>query len=253
MNARDIVSDPIVLSPDEPGLPRLQFVALDVYVPRGVVTNPARGVAVHSFPSFAELVGQYSDREGQLIDLWWCITRMPIVGTDFELLAACIDSAPESLFQVLSGRDYGDALAGVVMRDWPDIYSMLEASTAGDLNRRLLAVLDNGQGRQWMVADIVVGEARHHIPNAQFEDLILTALSVAVRTNDWITTLPGILELGTDFATRRLEAIAGVFSGVADIGGGIQSLALGSLNPQALAAAMDAASNLPGHVRSIFH
>ncbi|SDK49000.1 hypothetical protein SAMN05428985_104219 [Nocardioides sp. YR527] len=252
MNRRDSVCNPIVLSPDEPGMPRFQFVALDAYTPRGDVTHVEDGINLHSFPWFAEIVGRYSDRQGQPIDTWWCINRMPVVGTDFELLAACINDAPESLFQVRSGRDYGDALADILRRDWADIYSMFEASTSGDLSRRLLLAVDVGDSRQWMVADVVAGEARHDIAPAQVEDLIVTALSVAVRTFDWFTKLPGTLELGPDLTTRRLRGLAGLIGGVADVGGGLQGLAQNNLTPQALTSAIQAASGLPDHVRSVF-
>lgn len=252
MSQRDSVCNPILLSPDEPGMPRFQFVALDAYKPRGDVTRIEDDINLHSFPWFAEIVGRYSDRQGQPIDTWWCINRMPVVGTDFELLSACIDGAPESLFHVLSGRDYGDALAGILRRDWPDIYAMLEASTSGDLSRRLLLAVDVGNGRQWMVADVVAGEDRHNIAPAQVEDLIVTALSVALRTNDWLTKLPGILELGPDLTTRRLRGMAGILGGVADVGGGLQTLAQNNLNPQAITSAIQAASGLPDHVRSVF-
>ena len=252
MNQRNSVCDPILLSPDAPGMPRFQFVALGEYEPRGDVTRIEDGINLHSFPWFAEIVGRFSDREGHPIDSWWCINRMPVVGTDFELLAACIDGAPESLFHVLSGRDHGDALAGVLRRDWPDIYAMLEASTSGDLSRRLLLAVDVGGGRQWMVADVVVGEARHNIAPAQVEDLIITALSVALRTNDWVTQLPGILELGPDLTTRRLRVMAGILGGVADVGGGLEAFVKGDLNPHELASAIEAARGLPDHVRSVF-
>lgn len=252
MSGRDDVANPILLSPDELGLQRFQFVSLDTYTPRGAVTQASRDVSVHSFPTFAELVGQYSDSDGKPIALWWCVTRMPVVGTDFELLGACIDSAPESLFRVLSGRDYGDALAKILARDWPDIHAMLQASTAGELDRRLLLAVDTGGGRQWMVADVVVGEARKNIDPSQVEDLIVTALSVAIRTNGWITELPGILELGPDFATRRRTAIAGILSGVGDVGEAMDGLVKGDLDPAALASAAKAAQGFPNHVRSVF-
>lgn len=252
MNARDRVTNPILLSPDEPGFPHFQFVVLDAYEPRGRVTPLAEGVTEHCLPAFSEIVGRFSDRDGQPTGNWWCVTRMPVVGTDFEFLAACIDNAPESLFHVLSGQDYGDSLTGILNREWPDIHSMLETSTAGQLDRRLLLAVDSGQGRQWMVADVVVGEARGRIEPSQVEDLIVTALSVALRTNDWITKLPGILELGPDFATRRRQGIAGVLSGIADVGGALHGLSRGSLDPQAVASAVTAANELPDHIRRVF-
>lgn len=250
--ARDSIINPILLTPDEPGMPRLQFVALDRYEPRGQARQVSEYVALHSFPWFSEVVGRYSDREGNAIDSWWCVTRMPIVGSDFEMFAACIDTAPEALFSVLSGRDHGGALADLIAREWPDIYSMLEASTSGDLGRRLLVCLDNGNGRQWLVADVVQGEARHNITAEHAEDLILSSLSVALRTFDWITSLPNLHEIGPNLATRRREGVAGVLTGLVDIGEAISGAATGSLNPTALRSALMAASAMPGHLRGVF-
>ena len=250
MGARDLVGNPILLSPDEPGMPQLQFVALDAYAPRGTVVDSDEDHAVHSFPWFSEVIGRYRDRAGQLTDSWWCVTRMPVVGTDMEIFGACINRAPAQLFATLAGRDHGDALASVLKRDWPDIYSMFEASTAGDLSRRILLAVDTGQGQQWLVADVIEGQARHEITGAHLEDLIITALSVALRTSDWIVKLPGILELGPNYATRRREGIAGVLTGIADIGGAIAGLP--NLRPDELASAAKAAEGLPAHLRSIF-
>lgn len=251
MSARSAVANPILLTPDE-ALPAFQFVALNTYSPRGQVTEPDSGVTLHTFPSYTEVIGRYCDRNRRPIDLWWCVNRMPVVDTDFEILAACIDVAPAGLFHVLVGRDHGDALARILARDWPDIHAMLAASTAGDLDRRLLLAVETTGGQQWMVADVIKGRARHEISARQVEDLIVTALSVAIRTSDWVVQLPGILELGPDLKTRQLRGIAGLLSGIGDIGGATTGAMQGSLTPQDLSSAMDAAKSLPGHLRAVF-
>lgn len=249
MYERMQVCDPLFIELPDPAVPKLLFVTIDDPPERGTVERTSTdGVAQH-FPWFTEMLLQLRDRSGERVPLHICIYRIPI-NDELDLHAACIDSAPELLLSILGGADYGDAMALKVAKHWPDVYSMLEASTAANLGRRSLIAFDSRHGRQWLVADPVVGEARGWFnPEAIFA-LGMEALEVALRVNDVLTTLPEILDLGPDLTSRRLKALGGLFSGVGGAGGDAMTLAGGELDFDAMRSLFETARDIPDQVRA---
>lgn len=250
MHERMKVCDPLFLQLDDPRAPRLLFAAVEDPPERGKVEQIGPGLKAQHFEWFSELLLQLQDRSGSALPVRLCVYRIAAT-EDLDLHAACIDSAPEGLLSVLGGADYGDALAGLLARHWPDVYSMLEASTAGDLSRRVLMAFDTQHGRQWLVADPVVGEARGWVQPEQLVSLAVDALDVALRVNDFVTRLPQILELGPDLASRRLAAWGGLLSGIGGAGDGAMTLAENGFDTQALSDIVEALKELPDQLRGV--
>lgn len=250
MYERMKVCDPLFLQLDDPRVPRLLFAAVDDPPERGTIEQISPGLKAQHFEWFSELLLQLQDRSDSPLPMRLCVYRIA-ADERFDLHAACIDAAPEAMLSVLGGADYGDALAGLLAKHWPDVYSMLEASTAGDLSRRVLMAFDTRHGRQWLVADPVFGEARGWVQPEQLGGLAVDALDVALRVNDFITRLPQILELGPDLASRRLAAWGGLLSGIGGAGSGAMDLADKGLDAQALSDIIEAFRELPDQVRGV--
>jgi hypothetical protein len=250
MYERMKVCDPLFLQLDDPRAPRLLFTVVEDPPQRGTIEQLSPGATAQHFDWFTEMLLQLQDRSGAPMPARLCVYRIPI-DEQVDLHAACIDVAPELMMSMLGGADYGDNLSLLIRKHWPDVYSMLEASTAGDLSRRVILAFDTRHGRQWLVADPVVGDARGWFHPDQVGALAVDALEIALRVNEILTRLPEILELGPDLASRRLAAWGGLLSGVGGAGSGAMDLASEGFKPDAIADIIEAMKGLPDQLRGV--
>src|SRR6185436_10000911 len=100
------------------------------YTPSGI-TQQQDGGSVSTFPWYTELASN-------LVPEGVAVLYLLPMDDETNLLAACLDDAPELFFRWLSGADHGDGLTALVARQWPKVYRMLQESQGTAVRSRIL-------------------------------------------------------------------------------------------------------------------
>jgi len=216
---RATIENPLVVDLSAHPVPPLKPLLQPGYRPSGLVQRRPDGGSVARTPWYAELAYPLDPAT----DITGVLYVLP-ADERTDLLVASIGDGFEVFFAYLSGPDHGDALTALVARHWPHVYRMLVASQTSDLAERIIGQVRTGGRTQWVVADPLRGADRDGVSVGQVEDLSRAALEVLLDALQFHLRLPGVLTAlgGPDRVSRRLTALAGLFSGAADIGGTFQ-------------------------------
>jgi hypothetical protein len=224
---RHAIANPYEVRLQQSLAPPLRFVLQTEYRPRGLSEKNAAGVTASATPWFTEFGVELSG-----IDAVAVLYRLP-KDDRTDLLAASIDTSMGPLFHFMSGADFGDPVTTLVALHWPDVYGMLKDSTAVTARKRMLARVLTPGGTQWVVADQLFVD-QDVSPDAVL-DLMAGALHTFLRVSQFATELPGVIPVlgGPDRTTRRLKAVAGLFTATATLGngfvGGVQGDEIGDM------------------------
>lgn len=218
-------------SGDAPVPPPL-FVVQEPYRPASTPADRG-GWSQRSTDFYDEIAVPLADRRTGTSTVSAVLYALPVI-PDAWIVAASIGPAYELPFRLMVHGDQGKAICAIVRQHWPDVWDMLVRSnemTGG----RVLMRLTLASEEQWLVADLVFTADIAQLSLGWLEDLLLSALSVAVRNGDIHRYLPGLLTglAGPDRGTRVRAGLATLLGETVDVGEAVKEDGLAGL-PQAL-------------------
>lgn len=216
--SRVSIADPETLDLSHAMINPLKFVVQGDYQPTGIVERVSEAITLRHTPWMTEVVIGLSEPAA-------CAVLYQIAtAEDSLILMACIGNAPSVLFDLATGDDYGDEAADLLVQQWPDFYGLLADSTRRAQSGRILARVVVPGSSQWVVVEQLSGAATEWIDGEVLLGLIQAALRTYHQAVSFPTELRGLVPVlgGPDKATRRLSAVAGLLSGIADTGSKVQ-------------------------------
>ena len=189
------------------------------YRPSGVAFGPeVPGRFLRAFPGYLELACRTN------LDCY-LVTYIVPVEEEVNLLLACIGETFDPFFECATGPDFGDGVSSLVATHWPEVFRMLAESRSTPVRSRILVRVSTATRRQWAVAEPVHGPwGDFDLSDQQILDLVGSATALMLDAVHFPVRLPGVIQVlgGPDRTSRRLKALAGLFSGGADLVGVFQ-------------------------------